>query len=162
MKTGLVETILASLQGKAGYPPSPTEREQILSPSEHEALTLAALLRIAHGLDTSCSQATVINAVEIQATNIHIRVNGPHAKIDARKAAKSSKLWTRLYGQRIRFQAVYQFDQEPDQRLKELLGKAKPGIEPEDDLAEAGRKVMGYHFAQMLLHEAGNAPGRRY
>jgi CHAD domain-containing protein len=155
----LVETILASLHGKAGYPPSPTEREQILSPAEHEALTLAALLRIAHGLDTSCSQATVINAVEIQANNINIRVNGPQAKIDARKAAKSSKLWTRLYGQRIRFQAVYQLDQVPDERLKELLGRTKPGIEPEDDLAEAGRKVMGYHFAQMILHEAGTRLG---
>jgi CHAD domain-containing protein len=155
----LVETILASLQGKAGFPPSPTEREQILSPSEHEALTLAALLRIAHGLDTSCSQATVINAVEIQANNIHIGVKGPQAKIDARNAAKSSKLWTRLYGQRIRFEAVYQFDQEPDERLKELLGWTKPGIETEDDLAEAGRKVLGYHFAQMILHEAGTRLG---
>jgi CHAD domain-containing protein len=68
-------------------------------------------------------------------------------------------LWTRLYGQRIRFQAVYQLDQVPDERLKELLGRTKPGIEPEDDLAEAGRKVMGYHFAQMILHEAGTRLG---
>jgi CHAD domain-containing protein len=155
----LVETILASLHGKAAFPPSPTEREQILSPAEHEALTLAALLRIASGLDASQTQATVINSVEIQPNKIIILVNGPQSKTDARKAAKSSKLWARLYGQKMRIQAVYQLDQEPDERLKELLGKTKPGIEPEDDLAEAGRKVMGYHFAQMILHEAGTRLG---
>jgi CHAD domain-containing protein len=155
----LVETILASLHGKAAFPPSPSEREQILSPAEHEALTLAALLRIASGLDASQTQATVINSVEIQPNKIIILVNGPQSKTDARKAAKSSKLWARLYGQKMRIQAVYQLDQEPDERLKELLGKTKPGIEPEDDLAEAGRKVMGYHFAQMILHEAGTRLG---
>jgi CHAD domain-containing protein len=155
----LVETILSSLHGKAAFPPSPSEREQILSPAEHEALTLAALLRIAHGLDSSRTQATLINSVEIQPEKIIILVNGPQAKKDARKATKASKLWARLYGQRIRIEAVYQIDQEPDERLKMLLGRAKPGIEPDDDLAEAGRKVMGYHFAQMILHEAGTRLG---
>jgi CHAD domain-containing protein len=155
----LVETILASLHGKAGYPPSPSEREQILSPAEHEAFTLAALLRIAHGLDSSGTQATVINSVDIQPKQIIIRVNGPRAKKDSRKAAKSSKLWTRLYGQKIKFQAIYQFYEEPDERLKDLLARTKPGIKPEDELAEAGRKVMGYHFAQMILHEAGTRQG---
>jgi CHAD domain-containing protein len=155
----LVETILASLHGKAAFPPSPTDREQILSPAEHEALTLAALLRIAHGLDASKTQTTVINSLEIQPEKITILVNGPRAKTDARRAAKSSKLWTRLYGQKIRVQTVYQLDQEPDERMKELLSKTKPGIEPQDDLAEAGRKVMGFHFAQMILHEAGTRLG---
>lgn len=155
----LVETILASLHGKAGYPAAPNKREQILSPAEHEALTLAALLRIAQGLDASRTQATVINSVDIQDSKIIIQVNGPRAKTDARKAMKSSKLWTRLYGQKIHVEAVYQFDQEPDERLKELLARTKPGIEPQDDLAEAGRKVMGYHFAQMILHEAGTRLG---
>jgi CHAD domain-containing protein len=155
----LVETILASLHGKTGIPASPAEREQILSPSEHEALTLAALLRIADGLDTSRTQATGITSFEISPKKLVILVNGPQAKTDARKAAKSSKLWTRLYGQKISVQAAYQLDREPDERLKELLGKTKPGIEPEDELAEAGRKVMGYHFAQMLLHEAGTRLG---
>ena len=155
----LVEDILASLHGKKGYPPSPAEREQILSPAEHEALTLAALLRISSGLDASRTQATAISSVEIQPNKIFIKVYGPQAKADTRKAAKSSKLWTRLYGQKIRLQAVYQLDQEPDERLKELLGRTKPGIEPQDNLAEAGRKVMGYHFAQMILHEAGTRLG---
>jgi CHAD domain-containing protein/transposase-like protein len=34
-----------------------------------------------------------------------------------------------------------------------------PGVEPDDPLAEAGRKVLRYHFAQMLLHEEGTRLG---
>jgi CHAD domain-containing protein len=34
-----------------------------------------------------------------------------------------------------------------------------PGVQPDDVLAEAGRKVMRFHFAQMLLHEAGTRLG---
>ncbi len=35
----------------------------------------------------------------------------------------------------------------------------KIGILPDDSLAEAGRKVMRYHFAQMLRHEEGTRLG---
>lgn len=35
----------------------------------------------------------------------------------------------------------------------------KPGVLPSDSLAEAGRKVLHYHFAQMLLHEPGTRLG---
>ena len=34
-----------------------------------------------------------------------------------------------------------------------------PGVLPEDTLAEAGRKVLRYHFSQMLRHEAGTYLG---
>jgi CHAD domain-containing protein len=33
------------------------------------------------------------------------------------------------------------------------------GLEPADTLAEAGRKVMGFHFARMLKHEPGTRQG---
>lgn len=48
-------------------------------------------------------------------------------------------------------------------RLEAFLAMApelkNPGVEPDDPLAEAGRKVMYYHFAQMLLHEDGTRLG---
>ena len=48
-------------------------------------------------------------------------------------------------------------------RLEAFLAVApelkNPGVEPDDPLAEAGRKVMHYHFAQMLLHEDGTRLG---
>jgi CHAD domain-containing protein len=155
----LVQTVLASLHGKSVFPRSPDDREQILSPSQHEALTLAAFLRIAHGLDFSQTQETKINSIEIQPKKITVFVKGPHARFDARKAKKSGKLWPRLYGQKIRFQAVYQLESDQDDRLEALITRKNPGITPGDDFAEAGRKVLGYHFAQMLLHESGTRAG---
>lgn len=155
----LVQSILASLHDKKSIPPAPSDREQILSPSEHEALTLAALLRIAHGLDASASQATIINSIEIQPTKVTVQVRGPRAKTDARGAGKASKLWTRLYGQKMLFQVVYQLDLDQDKRMSALINLKNPGILPEDEFAEAGRKVMGYHFAQMILHEDGTRAG---
>lgn len=47
--------------------------------------------------------------------------------------------------------------------LAEFISSAKtlkkPGVLPEDHFAEAGRKVLRYHFAQMLLHEDGTRLG---
>jgi len=40
-----------------------------------------------------------------------------------------------------------------------LEGQKGPGVAPLDSLAEAGRKVLRFHFAQMLLHEAGTLQG---
>jgi hypothetical protein len=31
-----------------------------------------------------------------------------------------------------------------------------PGVQPDDLLAEGGRKVMGFHYAAMLRHEQGH------
>lgn len=35
-----------------------------------------------------------------------------------------------------------------------------PGITPDDTMAEAGRKILGYHFALMLSHESGTRLGK--
>ncbi len=47
--------------------------------------------------------------------------------------------------------------------LAELAAAAKtlgaPGVQPDDPLAEAGRKVWQYHFALMLMHEEGTLLG---
>jgi CHAD domain-containing protein len=47
--------------------------------------------------------------------------------------------------------------------LQEFIASApelkRPGVDPDDSLAEAGRKVLRFHFAQMLLHESGTLLG---
>ena len=154
----IVEDILGSLHGKVAYPPDVVP-DHPLSPSEHEALALAALLRIASGLDVSQTQGTNIDKVELDSERLLILVNGPQAKVDARRAKKASKLWTRLFEQKVRLQVVYKLEQPADERLEALIAMKKPGVEPDDTLSEAGRKVMGYHFAQMVLHEAGTRLG---
>ena len=47
---------------------------------------------------------------------------------------------------------------EPGLRSEQLKLKS-PGVQPDDPLAEAGRKVLRYHFVQMLRHEAGTRDG---
>jgi CHAD domain-containing protein len=47
-----------------------------------------------------------------------------------------------------------------EQFLLDAKSMAGPGVQPDDPLAEAGRKVMRYHFAQMLLHEDGTRLGK--
>lgn len=45
-------------------------------------------------------------------------------------------------------------------QLAELAKKIKtPGIQPEDSMSEAGRKVLRLHFARMLYHERGTRKG---
>jgi CHAD domain-containing protein len=37
--------------------------------------------------------------------------------------------------------------------------RKKPGIKPDDPMAEAGRKILNFHFARMLNHEEGTRLG---
>lgn len=48
---------------------------------------------------------------------------------------------------------------ETDAILNSLKTVKSPGMLPEDTLAEAGRKVLCFHFAEMLRHEAGTRLG---
>jgi CHAD domain-containing protein len=155
----IVESVLASLPGKIADSSLAAESDQIPQPSDREAQTLAAMLRIAHGLDASQTQETMIDSIEMDSRGLSILVRGPQAKLDARKAKKAAKLWSRLFEQKVRFQVVYQLGKDGDKRLEALLARNKPGVKPDDSLSGAGRKVMGYHFAQMVLHEAGTRLG---
>jgi CHAD domain-containing protein len=51
---------------------------------------------------------------------------------------------------------------EPDELtdfVAATTSQAGPGVQPDDSLAEAGRKVWRYQFAQMMLHEQGTLLG---
>lgn len=43
--------------------------------------------------------------------------------------------------------------------LTDVTNLKSPGVQPDDLLSEAGRKVLRYHFGQMLLHEDGTRLG---
>ena len=47
----------------------------------------------------------------------------------------------------------------PPALLDSLKNVRAPGVQPDDLLAEAGRKVLRYHFTAMLRHEAGTRLG---
>ena len=48
---------------------------------------------------------------------------------------------------------------QASQAFDALLSLESPGVEPDDPIAEAGRKVLRYHFAEMLRHEEGTRQG---
>lgn len=127
-------------------------------PAVDEALTLAAILRIAQGLDSSQSQETTIQAIESTPQKLDIHVAGPRAKKDARSAKKAARLWSSLFNQKVSLEAVFEVKFEDD-RLAALLAKTTPGVKIDDPMVEAGRKVLGYHFGQMVLHEEGTRLG---
>ena len=48
---------------------------------------------------------------------------------------------------------------EESKAFARLLSLKSPGVEPDDPIAEAGRKVLRYHFAEMLRHQEGTRQG---
>jgi CHAD domain-containing protein len=149
----IVEAVLSSLHGKVA------DAEKLSREADGQTQTLSALLRIAQGLDASQTGETIIDSIEVDSRGFIVLISGPKANLDARKAKKGAKLWNRLFKQKMRFRVVYQLGEDSDRRLEALLARDKPGVKPDDSLSEAGRKVLGYHFAQMVAHEAGTRLG---
>lgn len=155
----IVESVLGSLHGKVTAPSSLAKADQTSPDLDSEAQTLSALLRIAQSLDASQTCETVIDSIEVDSRGFTVLVSGPKAKLDARKAKNGAKLWNRLFEKKMRFQVVYQLGEDSDKRLDALLSMTKPGVKPDDSLSEAGRKVLGFQFAQMVAHEKGTRLG---
>jgi CHAD domain-containing protein len=130
-----------------------------LDPSQ--ALPLLALLRIAIALDASHSQATRIETISVTPQALYIVVKGNYAVEDAVATQNAGDLWRKLYRQNVRV-----ITQEKAEAISLFRGgipfpepMKSPGVQPEDTLAEAGRKVLRFHFAEMLLHEHGTKLG---
>ena len=123
---------------------------------QHAALTLVAILRIVEGLESSGSGETAIQKVEPSASGMRIIVEGPSAAVDAAEAQRKSRLWEKLGYPAV---AVLESSEAATWLIPYPQPAEKIGILPNDSLAEAGRKVMLYHFAQVLRHEDGTRLG---
>lgn len=100
--------------------------------TQQETLALSALVRIADGLDASLSQSTGIRNAASDGALLTIRAQGPHSHDDAARADKKADLWRSLHG------AV---------RITGRL--SAPGLAIDMPLAEAGQRIMRYHFDQI-------------
>jgi CHAD domain-containing protein len=128
-----------------------------LSPiQQREALTIAAILKIAAGLNQKGSNQTTIKQVEGGHEEMWIVVEGPEAEADAITGQANASLWEKIGYPKIKIWG-------PEEAAVQLMPSPEPtekiGIQEGDTLAEGGRKVMLYHFAQMLSHEAGTRLG---
>jgi len=123
---------------------------------QREALTLLALQNIAVGLDESYSQTTKIIQVESTRGELWIIVDGPEVLVDISAAQHNSWLWVTVGYPGIKFLAAREAQTE---LLPYPEPFDNPGLEADDALSEAGRKVLRYHFARMIDHEAGTRLG---
>jgi CHAD domain-containing protein len=94
---------------------------------QHETRVLAALARIAAGLDASRTQSTRIESVLMDPAGILLRVRGPFSHADAAGATQAASLWRDLFGAF---------------RVQGRLDAA--GIQRDDTLAVAAQKAIRY------------------
>ena len=128
-----------------------------LSPAQQrETLTIAAILRIAMGLDDSHSASTTIQHIEPTRNGLWIVIAGEQAVSDAQAAQRGARLWAKIGYPPVTVM-------ETAEAALKLLPFPSPDeaieLSSGDPLAEAGRKIMRYHFAQVIKHEPGTRLG---
>ena len=141
--------------------------------AREETLALAALVRMADGLDYSQGQTTLlgqaqtsVSSVEPSApTAIVLPVLGPHAGEDSTRARQKADLWRHLFDVELHFvvegEPVIWIYPEGGAAPEAILPRKRksPGVLPDDPMSEAGRKVLRFHFERMLQHEPGTRLG---
>jgi CHAD domain-containing protein len=156
------------LANEPSYRALPPDRQPI-------ALWLAALLRIADGLDYSQSQTTILGPVEAGPDGVRMAIAGPYADMDAARADEKADLWRAAFPDVPvtveRFRAAPSnpgggetMGAEGDPAAPENGERTPPlprsaGVTPDDTMAEAGRKVLRLHFDRMLANEPGTRQG---
>ncbi|MEE8392224.1 MAG: CHAD domain-containing protein, partial [Anaerolineae bacterium] len=129
------------------------------APVQTEALALAALVRLADGLDYSQADSS-LGQVQQREGTVEIEVVGPYAGVDAGRAQAKSDLWRRLFEMDLRFESpgkLLEMAGPPALEVAELPNK--PGLEADNSMAEAARKTFLFHFQRMLYHEPGTRLG---
>ncbi|HEC21744.1 MAG TPA: CHAD domain-containing protein [Chloroflexi bacterium] len=124
------------------------------------ALVLSALIRIADGLDYSQSQTTILGQSRVGPEGVLVTVAGPFSDIDAARADQKADLWRAMFETPITIRPYSEAAillEEPVSRKPEL--PETPGLQPDDLMSEAGRKVLRLHFERLLYHEPGTRRG---
>jgi CHAD domain-containing protein len=131
-----------------------------------EALAMAALVRIADGLDYSQTSSSRLGQLRQVGAIIEIEVEGPGASIDAKRAQEKSDLWHGLFEVDLQFRPIPAGRIEVATRQPEMpevktpdKPPKSPGLDANDSMAEAARKTFWLHFQRMLYHEPGTRLG---
>jgi CHAD domain-containing protein len=128
-----------------------------LSPvQQREALTIAALLRLATGLNASKTNSTSVTQIDLGRDEMWVIVDGPDSTMDATAAQHNASLWVKIGYPEVK---VMGEEEAASKRIPFPEVTSKIGILPEDAMSEAGRKVMRFNFAKMLSHEEGTRLG---
>ncbi|HMQ29604.1 MAG TPA: CHAD domain-containing protein [Chloroflexaceae bacterium] len=125
--------------------------------ARREARQLAAILRVADGLDYSQSQSTDLVALEPLEGALLLRLAGPHAAGDGARAVAKADLWARVFDEPLRAEGdgagPTSAAGEPGEDEAPIL--APWYAAPDAPLAELGRVLLRRHLRRLLAAERG-------
>ncbi len=125
--------------------------------AEWRALALLAVLRMALALDSSDTQTVVINHQAVDRNGMLLQISSVASLADATGAQSAAAFWSKVFGHQVHVYTNAPIDLEDIRSTASTL--TGPGLHPDDAMPEAGRKILRYHFLQMLLHEPGTRLG---
>ena len=88
--------------------------------AQQETLRLAAILRVADGLDYSHTQQTCLVAAESAEVGLNLLLSGPYAVEDAAQALAKADLWQRVFGESLQTSIITVPIEECDQPVEEV------------------------------------------
>jgi CHAD domain-containing protein len=159
------EDELAGLLAYRRGPIKDRDRGEVF-PDRPQFWAMLAALRLGGVLQRAAAGRISVGGVVSGPKGIEVLVSGDLTPDEMRivldeagKRARSA--WEATGFPRLVMVEVQGTDMEPfDAKSPALPGRiARPGLEPDDPLAEAGRKTLRYQFAEMLAHEAGTRRG---
>lgn len=113
---------------------------------QQQTLRLAALLRIADGLDYSQSQSTQLEGAVISPEAVTLRLSGPQAEGDAARARQKADLW------RAVFHVPLETATPPPESLRRWAALSPT---PETLTSGAARRALALQMLAWEAHEAG-------
>jgi CHAD domain-containing protein len=130
------------------------------APTRRDTLALAALVRMADGLDLNQTGASQLGQVDHREGSVQFEVVGPTAAADAEQAQKKSDLWRLLFETELQFRSPAVLIETAQPAVLEVTEPpSQPGLNPDDSMAEAARKTFLLHYQRMLYHEPGTRLG---
>lgn len=170
---------IVSFHRKKVHPQSESAFLRLNKKDQQRALKLAAIVRVADGLDYSQSQTTMIDSLELDGNELHMTLSGPHATSDGMRASEKANVWKKVFGAPLSVTAPDVEQLEPVAVLEDEVGAqdapagdahvageqvtlATPEIrldeapwklQPDDTLSEAARKQLRRYFQKLLAQE---------
>jgi CHAD domain-containing protein len=120
------------------------------------ALQLAAIVRVADGLDYSQSQTTQIVASELTEQGLRLLLTGPQSEADGARAVSKADLWQRVFDEELQVSTSGSVsDSDTDDGDEDEGGSLlKPWYESSNvSLAELGLVLLRRHFRRLMLAE---------
>lgn len=124
-----------------------------LSPvRQRQTLALAALLRVADGLDDSQTQTTELHGLVLTPEGATLRLSGPHTKADGARARKRADLWRKVFHLPLETAPA----PEPPPDLEYL---AALELTPDTLMSDVTRRALALHLLRWQAHETAALEG---